>query len=62
VETVVRVPDSFTCPVPLTLAACTGDTVDGSPLARPDPVEATGDDPAIIVSPVSGKSFSVSCK
>jgi hypothetical protein len=61
-ETVVQVPDSFACPAPLTLAAFTGDTVDGSPLGSLNPVEGTGDDPAIIVSPVSGKSFSVSCK
>jgi hypothetical protein len=61
-ETVVQVPDSFTCPAPLTLAAFTGDTVDGSPLGSLDPVEGTGGDPNIIVSPVSGKSFSVSCK
>jgi hypothetical protein len=61
-ETVVQVPDSFTCPAPLTLAAFTGDTVDGSPLGSLDPVEGTGGDPDIVVSPVSGKSFSVSCK
>jgi Peptidase A4 family len=61
-ETVVQVPDSFTCPAPLTLAAFTGDTVDGSPLGGLDPVEGTGGDPDIVVSPVSGKSFSVSCK
>jgi hypothetical protein len=61
-ETVVQVPDSFTCPAPLTLAAVTGDTVDGSPLGSLDPVEGTGGDPDIVVSPVSGKSFSVSCK
>ena len=60
-ETVVQVPGTFTCPAPLTLAAFTGDTVDGSPLGRLNPVKVTGGDPHIVVSGVSGGSFTVSC-
>jgi hypothetical protein len=61
-ETVVQVPSTFTCPKPLTLAAFTGDTVDGSPLGSLHPVEGTGGNPDIVVSPVSGKTFTVSCR
>jgi hypothetical protein len=61
-ETVVQVPDSVTCPGSLTLAAFTGDTVDGSPLGSLDPVQGTGGDPDIIVTAVSGESFSVLCR
>jgi hypothetical protein len=60
-ETVVQVPSTFTCLRPLTLAAVTGDTVDGSPLGSLHPAEVTGGDPDIVVSPVSGKTFTVSC-
>ena len=61
-ETVVQVPSTFTCPKPLTLAAFTGDTVDGSPLGGLHPVEGTGGNPDIVVSPVSGETFTVSCR
>jgi len=61
-ETVVEVPDTFTCPAALTLAAVTGDTVDGSALGSLDPVKVTGGDSHIDVSAVSGKTFTVSCQ
>ncbi len=60
-ETVVEVPATFTCGAPLTLAAVTGDTVDGAALGSLDPVKATGGDSHIVVSAVSGKTFTVSC-
>src|ERR1017187_4129912 len=61
-ETVVQVPATFSCAKPLTLAAFTGDTVDGTPLGSLDPVQGIGGDPNIVVSPVSGESFTVSCR
>jgi hypothetical protein len=61
-ETVVQVPNTITCAKPLTLAAFTGDTVDGTPLGSLDPVQGIGGDPSIVVSPVSGESFTVSCR
>jgi Peptidase A4 family len=62
-ETVVEVPSTspFTCPAS-TLAAFTGDTVDGSPLGSLHPVKVTGANPDIIVSAVDGESFTVSCR
>jgi hypothetical protein len=60
-ETVVEVPATLSCAPTQTLAAFTGDTVDGSPLGSLDPVKVTGTDPHIIVSAVSGKTFSVTC-
>jgi Peptidase A4 family len=61
-ETIVEVPDTFTCPVLGTIAHFTGDTVDGASLGSQNPVEVTGGDPHIVVSPVSGKTFTVSCQ
>jgi hypothetical protein len=61
-ETVVQVPSTTpTCPAH-TLAAFTGDTVDGSPLGSLHPVEGIGGNPDIIVSPVDGETFTVSCR
>jgi hypothetical protein len=60
-ETVVEVPADLSCAPEQTLAAFTGDTVDGSPLGSQDPVKVTGTNPHITVSPVSGKTFSVTC-
>jgi hypothetical protein len=61
-ETVVEAPGTLSCVPAETLADFTNDTVDGKALGDLDPVEVTGSDPDIIVSPVSGKSFSVTCK
>jgi hypothetical protein len=60
-QTVVQVPDNLSCLPAQTLAAFSGDTVDGLALGSQNPVKVTGSDPSIIVSPVSGKTFSVSC-
>jgi hypothetical protein len=60
-ETVVEVPANLSCAPAQTLADFTGDTVDGSPLGSLDPVKVTGTNPHIIVSAVSGKTFSVTC-
>lgn len=60
-ETVVEVPADLSCAPAQTLAAFTGDTVNGSPLGSQDPVKVTGTNPHIIVSAVSGKTFSVTC-
>jgi hypothetical protein len=60
-ETVVEVPADFSCAPVQTLAAFTGDTVNGLPLGSQDPVKVTGTNPHIIVSAVSGKTFSVTC-
>jgi hypothetical protein len=60
-ETVVEVPANLSCAPEQTLAAFTGDTVNGSPLGSQDPVKVTGTNPHIIVSAVSGKTFSVTC-
>jgi len=60
-ETVVEVPATLSCAPTQTLAAFTGDTVDGSPLGSLNPVKVTGSNPHIIVSAVSGKTFSVTC-
>jgi hypothetical protein len=57
----VEVPANFSCAPVQTLAAFTGDTVNGSPLGSLDPVKVTGTNPHIIVSAVSGKTFSVTC-
>jgi hypothetical protein len=61
-ETVVEVPGTFTCLAPLTLADVTGDTVDGSPLGSLHPIQVTGGDPHIVVSPVNGEKFTVTCQ
>jgi Peptidase A4 family len=61
-ETIVQVSPTFICPTPATLAAFTGDTVDGSALGSLHPVEVTGGGTNIVVSPVSGKTFTVSCR
>jgi hypothetical protein len=45
-----------------TLADFTGDTVDGTLLGSLDPTKVTGSNPDIIVSAVSGGSFSVTCR
>jgi Peptidase A4 family len=60
-ETVVGPSSNLKCTANQTLAAFTGDTVDGSALGSLDPVKVTGTDPDIVVSPVSGKTFSVTC-
>jgi hypothetical protein len=60
-ETVVEVPADLSCAPAQTLAAFTGDTVNGSPLGSQDPVKVTGTNPHITVSAVSGKTFSVTC-
>jgi hypothetical protein len=60
-ETIVGPSSSLKCPAGGVLAAFTGDTVDGSPLGSLSPVKITGTDPDIIVGPVSGKTFSVTC-
>jgi Peptidase A4 family len=60
-ETVVQVPASLSCAPTQTLAAFTGDTVDGSPLGSLDPVKVTGSNPHISVSAVNGEEFSVTC-
>jgi hypothetical protein len=60
-ETIVEVPGTLSCAPPQALAAFTGDTVDGTALGSLNPVKVTGDDPHIVVSAVSGKTFSVSC-
>ena len=60
-ETVVEVPGNLSCVPTQTLAAFTGDTVNGSPLGSENPVKVTGSDPHITVSAVSGEKFSVTC-
>jgi hypothetical protein len=60
-ETVFEVPGSFTCGSRFTVTF-TGDTVDGAALGSLDPVQITGADSHIVVSPVSGKTFSVTCE
>jgi hypothetical protein len=45
----------------VTLAAFTGDTVDGAALGSLSPIKVTGTNPHIIVSAVSGETFNVSC-
>jgi hypothetical protein len=57
----VEVPASYTCATRQTLAAVTGDTVDGTALGSLAPVKVTGGNPHITVSAVSGKTFTVSC-
>jgi hypothetical protein len=59
-EAFAQVPDSFACATSCTIAAFTGVTVNGSPLGSDSPQKVTGDDPQIVVSPVSGSSFTVS--
>jgi Peptidase A4 family len=60
-ETIVQVPNTYTCSSAQTPAKFTGDTVDGTALGSLSPVKVTGSDPHIAVSAVSGKSFTVSC-
>ena len=60
-ETLVEVPASYTCATRQTLAAVTGDTVDGVALGSLSPVKVTGGNSHITVSAVSGKTFTVSC-
>jgi hypothetical protein len=60
-ETVVEVPSDFTCPPPRIFADFTGDTVDGKALGSLNPIELTGSNTHIIVSPVDGEAFSVTC-
>jgi hypothetical protein len=59
-ETIVTAPDALSCS-PRLIASFTGDTVDGSALGSLDPVKVLGGDPDITVSPVSGKTFTVTC-
>jgi len=61
-ETIVEVPSTLSCAPSETLAAFTGDTVDGTALGSLSPTEVTGSDPDIVVSAVSGKDFTVTCK
>ncbi|HXL90481.1 MAG TPA: hypothetical protein VN969_16165 [Streptosporangiaceae bacterium] len=50
----------LSCSPTVTLAAFTGDTVDGEALGNLSPVKVTGSNPHIIVSAVSD-DFTVSC-
>jgi len=61
-ETVVEAPSTLACPPPVTLANVTGDTVDGSSLGSLHPVKVTGGDSRIVVSPVNGAKFNVTCQ
>jgi hypothetical protein len=61
-ETVVEAPSTLACPPPVTLANVSGDTVDGSSLGSLHPVKVTGGDPHIVVSPVNGAKFTVTCQ
>jgi hypothetical protein len=60
-ETIVTTPDTLSCSPTETLAAFTGDTVDGIALGSQNPVKITGTDPHIVVSPVNGEKFTVTC-
>lgn len=61
-ETVVEVaPDTLICAPAETLANVTDDTVDGVALGSLNPGKLTGQDPHIVVSAVSGKTFKVTC-
>ncbi len=57
----MEVPATLSCAPAQALADFAGDAVDGSPLGSQDPVKVTGTNPHIIVSAVSGKTFSVTC-
>jgi len=59
-ETIVEAPGTMACS-PIIDIAFSGDTVDGTALGSLDPIEGTGGDPHISVSPVNGKTFSVTC-
>jgi hypothetical protein len=61
-ETVVEAPSTFGCPPPVTLADVTGDTVDGSSLGSLHPIQVTGGNSRIVVSPVNGEGFDVTCR
>jgi len=61
-ETIVQTPSTLSCGPAETLANFTGDTVDGEALENLNPVKVTGSDPDIVVSSVSGGTFSVTCK
>jgi hypothetical protein len=61
-ESVVGAPSTLSCEPAETLAAFTGDTVDGKALESQDPIAVTGGDPYIVVSPVNGGQFTVTCK
>jgi Peptidase A4 family len=61
-ETFAEVPSTFTCAKALTIANFTGVTVNGASLGSQDPLLVSSGDPHIVVSPVSGSSFSVSCE
>jgi hypothetical protein len=61
-ETVVGIPGASGCVGTRTYADFTGDTVDGKLLGSLDPTEVTGSNPDILVSAVSGGSFSVTCR
>jgi hypothetical protein len=61
-ETVVGIPGASGCVGTRTYADFTGDTVDGKLLGSLDPTKVTGSNPDIIVSAVSGGSFSVTCR
>lgn len=58
-ETVVQTTSNITCTTSYTIAAFTGVKVDGA--AMVDPVELTGSDPHIAVTPLSGNAFTVIC-
>jgi Peptidase A4 family len=60
-ETFVAAPSNLSCSPTVTLAAFTGDTVDGKALGSLSPTKVTGTDPHIIVSAASGAGFSVTC-
>lgn len=60
-ETGVEAPDTLACTPTRTLASFTGDTVDGTALGSLDPALASGGDPHIVVSAVSGETFKVTC-
>ncbi|HEY1618142.1 MAG TPA: G1 family glutamic endopeptidase [Streptosporangiaceae bacterium] len=65
-ETVLELPDGYTCVTPVTLAAFTGVTVDGAAISTKSPAKWQGSDPSIMVSPLTGtstagSSFTVSC-
>jgi hypothetical protein len=60
-ETFVEAPSNLSCSPTVTLAAFTGDTVDGTALGSLSPIKVTGTNPHIVVSAVSGETFNVSC-
>jgi Peptidase A4 family len=60
-ETGVAVPSTLTCSGTKTLASFTDVTVDGTAMGSLDPVKQSGGDPDIVVSAISGKTFTVTC-